>query len=51
MTPEEKNIITDFKKCTFTEINEHFKKVSEQRKLRSKEEKNVCTFLNGIGLF
>lgn len=41
MTKEEQNTITDFKKCTFTEINEHFKKVSEQRKLRSKEEKNA----------
>jgi len=39
MTKAEKETITDFKKCNFTEINDYFKKVSEERKNRSKEEK------------
>ncbi|XP_074644312.1 DNA topoisomerase I, mitochondrial-like [Tubulanus polymorphus] len=39
MTEEEKQIITDLKKCNFNEINDHFKKLSEQRKNKSKEQK------------
>lgn len=41
MTEKEKDIIRDLSKCDFSEINEHFKKVSEERKARSKEEKKV----------
>ncbi|XP_065205283.1 DNA topoisomerase I, mitochondrial-like isoform X2 [Planococcus citri] len=39
MTKEEKEIITDLKKCNFREIQEHFKQKSEERKAMSKEEK------------
>jgi len=39
MTEKEKDHIRDLQKCDFSEINEHFKKVSEERKNRSKEEK------------
>jgi len=41
MTVREKEIIVDLSKCDFSEINEHFKKVSEERKNRSKEEKKA----------
>merc|ERR1712029_1045554 len=41
MTSEEKERIRDFSKCDFSEINEHFKKVSEERKNRSKEERRI----------
>ena len=41
MTKEEKEIITDLKKCNFREIQEHFKNKSEERKAMSKEEKLV----------
>merc|ERR1719427_1706871 len=41
MTPEEKEIIRDLSKCDFSEIDAHFKKKSEERKARSKEEKNA----------
>merc|ERR1712241_510961 len=41
MTEEEKDTIRNLQKCDFTEINEHFKKVSEERKNRSKEEKKA----------
>jgi len=41
MTEKEKDIIRDLSKCDFSEINEHFKKVSEERKSRPKEEKKV----------
>lgn len=41
MTEYEREKIRDLSKCDFSEINEHFKKVSEARKARSKEEKNV----------
>jgi len=40
MTPEEKAIIRDLSKCDFSEIDAHFKKLSQERKDRSKEEKN-----------
>merc|ERR1712223_2355799 len=41
MTEKEKEKIRDLSKCDFTEINEYFKKVSEERKNRSKEEKKA----------
>jgi len=41
MTEKEKEIIRDLSKCDFSEINDHFKKVSEERKNRSKEEKKA----------
>lgn len=41
MTDKEKEIIRDLSKCDFSEMNEHFKAVSEQRKNRSKEEKKA----------
>lgn len=39
MNDKERNTITDLKLCDFSEIDAHFKAVSEQRKNRSKEEK------------
>ena len=45
MTQEEKSIIKDLKKCNFREMDVHFKKLSEERKNRSKEEKKVCTYI------
>merc|ERR1719373_893957 len=41
MTEKEKETIRELSKCDFSEINEHFKKVSEERKNRSKEEKKA----------
>merc|ERR1712045_813733 len=41
MTDKEKEILRDLSKCDFSEMNEHFKAVSEQRKNRSKEEKKA----------
>ena len=41
MTKEERAVIKYFKKCNFHEINEHFKRVSEAKKFRSKEEKQA----------
>ena len=41
MTNEEREKIRDLSKCDFTEIDQHFKNVSEQRKNRSKEEKKA----------
>jgi len=41
MNDKEKEIIRDLQKCDFTAINEHFKKLSEERKNRSKEEKKA----------
>ena len=43
MTEKEKEKIRDLSKCDFSEINEYFKKVSEERKNRSKEEKQRTT--------
>jgi len=40
MTEKEKDIIRDLSKCDFSEIDAHFKKMSEERKNRSKDEKN-----------
>ncbi|XP_033914491.2 DNA topoisomerase 1 isoform X1 [Acipenser ruthenus] len=39
MTSEEKSILTDLKKCDFTEMSEYFKAQSEARKQMTKEEK------------
>jgi DNA topoisomerase-1 len=39
MTEEEKETIKDLSKCNFKEIDAHYKKVSEQRKGRGKEER------------
>ena len=41
MTAEEKEKITDLKKCNFREICDYFKAESEKRKNRTKEEKKV----------
>merc|ERR1711997_1113964 len=41
MTNEEREKIRDLSKCDFNEINEYFKKVSEERKNRTKEEKKA----------
>ena len=41
MDENERQTIRDLSKCDFTEINEYYKKVSEERKQRSKEEKKV----------
>ena len=41
MTEKEKEKLRDLSKCDFSEINEYFKKVSEERKGRSKEEKKA----------
>ena len=45
MNEDEKAVIKDLKKCNFHDINEHFKRVSEARKARSKEEKKVSIFI------
>ncbi|KAL5021568.1 hypothetical protein ScPMuIL_000723 [Solemya velum] len=39
MTPKEKEILKDLKKCKFNEINDYFKQQSEERKNRTKEQK------------
>lgn len=41
MTEDEREYIRNLHMCDFTEINEYFKKVSEERKGRSKEEKKA----------
>ena len=41
MTEKEKEKIRDLSKCDFSEINEYYKKFSEDRKNRSKEEKKA----------
>ena len=41
MNDDERGKIRDLSKCDFTEIDAHFKNVSEQRKNRSKEEKKA----------
>ncbi|XP_054715784.1 DNA topoisomerase I, mitochondrial-like [Uloborus diversus] len=40
MTPEEREIIKDLKKCNFKEYDIYYKQKSEERKNMSKEEKN-----------
>lgn len=39
MTPEEKEVIVDLKKCNFRDMHAFFQQQSEERKNRSKEEK------------
>ena len=39
MTEEEAAVITDFKKCDFTQIHQYYKERSEARKNMTKEEK------------
>ena len=41
MTEDERERLRDLSKCDFTEIDAHFKSVSEQRKNRSKEERKA----------
>lgn len=41
MSKQEKEIITDLKRCNFTEMNEYFKIKNEERKNMSKEAKLV----------
>merc|ERR1712029_466999 len=41
MTEDEREYIRNLHMCDFTEINEYFKRVSEERKGRSKEEKKA----------
>uniref|UniRef100_A0A7N6AT41 DNA topoisomerase I n=1 Tax=Anabas testudineus TaxID=64144 RepID=A0A7N6AT41_ANATE len=41
MTSEEKAIITDLKKCNFSDMSEYFKAQSEARKAMTKEDKQV----------
>merc|ERR1712059_240152 len=41
MNEKERAEIRDLSKCDFSEINEHFKKLSEERKNRTKEEKKA----------
>lgn len=41
MTETEKKTITDLSKCDFNAVNEYFKRKSEERKARSKQEKQV----------
>lgn len=48
MTKLESNIITDLAKCNFREIAEHFKALSEERKCRTKEEKEKIKLENSI---
>lgn len=41
MTSKEKELITDLKKCNFSEMFDYFKKLSEERKQMSKEDKQA----------
>jgi len=45
MNKQEREVITDMKKCNFKELAEHFKLKSEERKNMSKEEKQVRDFV------
>lgn len=45
MTSEEKSIITDLKKCNFSDMSEYFKAQSEARKAMTKEEKLVSYYM------
>lgn len=49
MTKDEKETITDLRKCNFVEIRDHFKQKAEERKAMSKEEKQVmCNELHRL---
>jgi len=41
MTAEEKETIEDLTKCDFSDISEHFTRLEEEHKNRTKEEKDV----------
>ena len=41
MTEKERETIRDMSQCDFSEINEYYKKLSEEKKNRSKEEKKA----------
>ena len=41
MTKEERELITDLRRCNFKEMHEYFKEQAEMRRNRSKEEKKV----------
>ena len=41
MSKQERELITDLRKCNFNELAEYFKAKSEERKNMSKEEKQV----------
>ena len=41
MSKDERKVITDLGKCNFTAVHAYFKQKSEERKSRSKEEKQV----------
>lgn len=41
MSQEERKIITKLKHCDFKHVSEYFKMKSEERKARSKQEKQV----------
>lgn len=45
MTPKEQEHIKDLKKCDFRPMNTYFTEKSEERKNRSKEEKQVSYFI------
>lgn len=44
MTHDEREVITDLKKCNFRSMYEYFVQKSEERKAMSKEEKKVSFF-------
>lgn len=44
MTPAEKEIITDIRKCNFNDFNVYYKQKSEERKNMTKEEKLVSIY-------
>jgi len=46
MTPDERKIITDLKKCDFTQMHAYFKAKSEEKKNRTKEEKQQLKLEN-----
>ena len=51
MTVNEKYKITDLKKCNFKEIDAYFKRKSEERKARSKQEKLVRSLFPVMDLY
>lgn len=42
MTDQERSTIQDLGKCNFKAVHEYFKMKAEERRARSKEEKQVC---------
>ena len=49
MTKQEREQITDLRKCNFNELAEYFKAKSEERKNMSKEEKQVSLTSTSAG--